>query len=82
MKKWVDQQVKARGFLTTSEFVRHLLRAEWESDAAQEIERTPLEELEAPMSRTARRSRRRDETQAVGRARAGQRQARGRRERR
>ena len=45
MKKWVDQQVKARGFGTSSEFVRHVLREAWESNAVQDVESKLLEGL-------------------------------------
>jgi antitoxin ParD1/3/4 len=48
MKKWVDQQVKARGFGTSSEFVRHVLREAWEDSTASPIERALLEGVESP----------------------------------
>lgn len=48
MKKWVDEQVKARGFGTSSEFVRHVLREAWENATATDFERFVLEGLEGP----------------------------------
>lgn len=45
MKKWVDQQVKARGFGTSSEFVRHVIREAWEASAVQDVEGKLLEAL-------------------------------------
>lgn len=48
MKKWVDQQVKARGFGTSSEFVRHVLREAWENATATDFEKFLLEGMESP----------------------------------
>jgi antitoxin ParD1/3/4 len=48
MKKWVDQQVKERGFGTSSEFVRHVLREAWENATATDLERFLLEGVESP----------------------------------
>lgn len=50
MKAWVDQQVKTRGFGTSSEFVRHVLREAWEDANASGFERYLLEGLEGPMT--------------------------------
>lgn len=48
MKKWVDQQVKARGFGTSSEFVRHVLREAWENSTTTPFERFLVEGVESP----------------------------------
>lgn len=85
MKKWVDQQVKERGFGTSSEFVRHVLREAWEARAAQDVESKLLEGVASgrstPMTDADWDRIRRVGKRRITEAKAKRAGARGRRER-
>lgn len=47
MREYIDQQVKAKGFGNTSEYLRSLVRGDQEAQAAKRLESLLLEGLES-----------------------------------